>query len=63
MKLEKNKQERAKISEQARIQAEHFSSAQFADNVLVVYNKAIENRKKYKFGIFSKITKKLKGEE
>ena len=63
LKLEKNKQERAKISEQARIQAEHFSSAQFADNVLVVYNKAIENRKKYKFGIFSKITKKLKGEE
>lgn len=63
LKLEKNKQERAKISGQARIQAEHFSSAQFADNVLVVYNKAIENRKKYKFGIFSKITKKLKGEE
>ncbi len=63
LKLEKNKQERAKISGQARIQAEHFSSTQFADNVLVVYNKAIENRKKYKFGIFSKITKKLKGEE
>lgn len=63
LKLEKNKQEMAKISGQARIQAEHFSSAQFADNVLVVYNKAIENRKKYKFGIFSKITKKLKGEE
>lgn len=63
LKLEKNKQERTKISGQARIQAEHFSSAQFADNVLVVYNKAIENRKKYKFGIFSKITKKLKGEE
>lgn len=61
--LEKDKQKRTKVSGQARIQAEHFSSSQFAENVLVVYNKAIENKKKYKFGIISKITRKIKGEE
>lgn len=61
--LIKNKSERIRVSNQARIQAEHFSSSQFAENVLVVYHHAIENKNKYRFGIFSRITKKLKGEE
>lgn len=61
--LSKKKSEREKVSRQARIQAEHFSSAQFAENVLVVYRRAIENKNKYRFGFLSKIGKKLKGED
>lgn len=59
----KKKTMRTRISNQARIQAEHFSSSQFAENVLVVYRHAIANKNKYRFGIFSKISKKLKGED
>lgn len=63
MMLSKKKSLRMKISHQARIQAEHFSASQFAENVLVVYRHAIANKNKYRFGIFSKISKKLKGED
>lgn len=61
--LTKKKSERVRVSNQARIQSEHFSSSQFAENVLVVYRHAIENKNKYRFGILSKITRKIKGEE
>lgn len=63
MMLSKKKSERERVSSQARIQAEHFSSAQFAENVLVVYRHAIENKNKYRFGFLSKIGRKLKGED
>lgn len=61
--LAKKKNERERVGQQARIQAEHFSSEQFAENVLVVYRHALKNKNKYRFGILSKITKKIKGEE
>ncbi len=60
--LAKSQEIRSKISSQARIQAEHSSSSQYAENVLVVYERAITNKNKYRYGIFSKIAEKIKGE-
>ena len=53
--LYKDKKNRKMLSEQARIQSEHLSSDSYAENVLVVYNRAISHKNKYKYGIFSKI--------
>lgn len=53
--LIKNKKLRNNLAIQARIQSEHLSSNQYASNVLVVYERAIKNRNKYQYGIFSKI--------
>ena len=50
----KSVKEREKIGNQGRIQAQHLSSSQYAENVLVVYNIAIKNKNKYRYGIFSK---------
>lgn len=60
LKLHNSKKEREKIGNQARIQAEHLSSSQYAENVVVVYKDAIKNKNKYKYGIFSKIVDKLR---
>ena len=61
-KLINSKEERERISKQSRISAEHLSSSQYAENVLVVYDRAIKHKNKYKYGIFSKIAEKIKGE-
>lgn len=53
--LIKNKKLRKSLAIQARIQSEHLSSNQYASNVLVVYERAIKNKNKYQYGIFSKI--------
>lgn len=51
------------LNRQARIQAEHYSSSNYASRVLEVYNRAIKEKKlENRFGIFSKIAKKLRGE-
>ena len=47
-------------SSQARIQSEHLSSAQYAENVLVVYRRALKHKNKYKYGIFSKISSAIR---
>ena len=60
--LLENNSEKNKIAKQARIQAEHFSSAQYAENVLVVYERALQHKNKYRYGIISKIITKIKGE-
>ena len=50
-----------KIDKQARIQAEHYSSKNYADRVLEVYERAIkEKNEEYRFGILSKICRKIK---
>lgn len=46
---------RNRLSNQARIQSEHLSTSQFAENVLVVYERVIKERNKYRFGFLSKI--------
>ncbi len=62
LKLYKDNQLRNKISNQARVQAEHCSSKTFADRVLEVYERAILDKKNEdKFGIISRISKKLRG--
>ena len=44
-----------RLSNQARIQSEHLSTSQFAENVLVVYERVIKEKNKYRFGFLSKI--------
>lgn len=62
VKLYKDNQLRNKISNQARVQAEHCSSKTFADRVLEVYERAILDKKNEdKFGIISRISKKIRG--
>ena len=59
--LYKNPKELKRIDNQARIQAEHYGSRNYAISVLNVYERAIKtNEDKYRFGIFSKIFKGIK---
>ncbi len=53
--LAKKKSERERVGKQAQIQAEHFSDSQFAENVLIVYKDAIDNKKIKSLGIFARI--------
>ncbi len=56
-----NKKELQYLDKQARIQAEHYGSKNYADRALEVYNRAIiEKQAEARFGIFSKISKKIK---
>ena len=60
--LYENRNELQKIDKQARIQAEHYSSKNYADRVIEVYNRAIkEKQEENRFGIISKIFKAIKG--
>ncbi len=53
---------REKLSKQARIQAEHCSSANYAERVVEVYKRAIiDKQEENRFGLISKIVKKVKG--
>ena len=59
--LYENKKELEKIDKQARIQAEHYSSKNYADRVLEVYQRAIKEKEmENRFGILSKLYKKIK---
>ena len=59
--LYENIKELERFDKQARIQAEHYSSKSYADRVLEVYERAIkEKQEENRFGIFSKVIKKLK---
>lgn len=51
---------RNQLSNQARIQSEHLSTSQFAENVLVVYERVIKERNKYRFGFLSKLYNSLR---
>lgn len=53
--LIENHKLREQLQNQARIQSEHLSTSQFAENVLVVYERVIKERNKYRFGFLSKI--------
>lgn len=51
----------ARFNKQARIQAEHYSSKNYADRVLEVYQRAIkEKEEENRFGFLSKIYRKIK---
>ena len=50
------------LNKQARIQAEHYGSKNYADRALEVYERAIkEKQEQNRFGIISKIAKAIKG--
>lgn len=54
---------RKKYSMQARVQAEHCSDVSYAERVVEVYKRAIKDKQEeYRFGLLSKIVKKIKGE-
>ena len=60
--LYNDRKELSKIDSQARIQAEHYGSKNYAISVLNVYERAIKTKKEeYRLGIFSKIYRKIKG--
>ena len=59
--LYKNPKELSRIDNQARIQAEHYGSKNYAISVLDVYERAIKTKEsEYRFGIFSKVYKRIK---
>ncbi len=52
---------RKKYNDQARIQAEHFSSKTYAQSVLVVYKRALKDKtEEDRFGFISRIIKKVR---
>ena len=59
--LNRNRKKLEWLDKQARIQAEHYSSSNYADRVLEVYRRAIkEKQEEYRFGIISKIARTIK---
>ena len=61
LRLFKNRSELNKFDKQARIQAEHYGSKHYAESVLEVYHRAIKEKKEEnRFGIISKVVKKIK---
>ena len=61
--LYENPKEHKKMNHQARIQAEQYSEAIYGTKVLDVYKRAIKEKKQEnRYGIFSKLIKKIKGE-
>ena len=60
--LYENKEEHQYLNKQARIQAEHYGSKNYADRALEVYKRAIKEKKEEnRYGIISKIGKIIKG--
>ena len=57
----KNPKELKRIDSQARVQAEHYGSRNYAISVLEVYERAIKTKEaEYRFGIFSKVYQRIK---
>jgi len=61
--LYENEKEHKKMNHQARIAAEQYSATIYGTKVLDVYKRAIkEKQEENRFGIFSRIIKRIKGE-
>lgn len=61
LNLYKNPEKLKRFNKQARIQAEHYSSKNYAERVLEVYNRAIKEKEtENRFGIISRIIKNIK---
>ena len=62
LRLYDNKEELSHFNKQARIQAEHYGSRHYAEQVLEVYIRAMkEKEEENRFGIISKIIKSIRG--
>lgn len=55
LKLLTDKKLNKTFSDQARIQSEHLSSNAYAESVLTVYDRAINHKNKYRYGVFSRL--------
>lgn len=62
LNLYQDEKEHNRLNRQARIQAEHYSSENYAARVLEVYQHAIKEKQTKRYGIFSTIIRKIKGE-
>ena len=62
LELYKDKKQIEELSKQAIIQADHCSTSNMAESVLIVYDHAIRRQNRNKYGIFSVIARKIKGE-
>jgi len=61
LRLYENRDELAWFNKQARIQAEHYGPKPYGERVLEVYRRAIKEKEaENRFGIFSKIARKIK---
>ncbi len=61
IRLHDNRTELKKFDKQARIQAEHYSSKNYGERVLEVYERAIKEKKEEnRFGLISKVAKNIK---
>lgn len=63
LELYKDKNRRSYFSKQARIQAEHCGATHYANQVLEVYEHAIKEKKKYRFGLLSRLHEKIRGDQ
>ena len=62
LSLYKDNEKLEYLNKQARIQAEHYSSKNYADRAIEVYERAIKEKKEEgRYGIISKIIKTIKG--
>ena len=62
LSLYKDKEKLEYLNKQARIQAEHYGSKNYADRAIEVYERAIKEKKEQgRYGIISKIIKTIKG--
>ena len=60
--LYENKEDLSYLDKQARIQAEHYGSKNYADRALEVYERAIKEKKEEnRYGLISKLFKKIRG--
>lgn len=62
IKLYENQEMRKQIAEQARMNADRYSSKYFASSVLEVYKKAIDKKKKEQ-NLLKKIWNKIRGKK
>ncbi len=61
LRLYDNREELTRFDKQARIQAEHYSSKNYGERVMEVYQRAIKEKEgENRFGIFSKVINKIK---
>ena len=58
--LYKDKKQEEQMKNQARIQAEQYSSEFYAEKVINVYKRAIKTKEETKYGIFSKLVRSIK---
>lgn len=63
LEIYKDHKKLTQLNNQARIQSEHLSSGHYADSVIEVYEHAIKEKKKNRYGVLSVIARKIHKED